>query len=61
MMDEFIHWSKPYLYLSATCDEIMSWMIEIWMKKHLVCDNNCNTVILYSPKNIYKEWQIMLG
>ena len=30
--DEFIHWPKPYLLLSATCDEILSWMIEIWMK-----------------------------
>ena len=36
MMDEFIHWPKPYLLLSATCDEILSWMIEIWMTNHLV-------------------------
>ena len=26
---------------------VLSWMIEIWMKKHLVSDNNCNTVNLY--------------
>ena len=28
MMDEFICWPKPYLLLSATCFEILSWMIE---------------------------------
>ena len=44
MIDEFIHWPNPYLLLSATCDNILSWMIEIWMKNHLVGDNNCNTV-----------------
>jgi hypothetical protein len=54
MMDEFIHWLKPYLILLATCDEILSWMIEIWMKIHLVGDNNCNIVYLELPKN-YKE------
>ena len=50
MMNVFIHWSKPYLPLSATCDEILSWMIEIWMKKHLVSNSNCNTVNLESLK-----------
>ena len=50
MMDEFIHWPKPYLLLSATCDEILSWMIEIWMKNHLVSDNNCNIVKIKSLK-----------
>ena len=29
MMDEFIYWPKPYLLLSAICDETWSWMIEI--------------------------------
>jgi hypothetical protein len=24
---------KPYLLLLATCDEILSWIIEIWIKK----------------------------
>ena len=43
MMDEFIHSPKLYLLLLATCDEILSWMIEIWMKNHLVSDSNCNT------------------
>ena len=32
IMDEFIHWSKPYLLLSTTCDEMLSWAIGIWMK-----------------------------
>ncbi len=36
MMDEFICWPKPYFLLSATCDEILSWMIESWMEIHLV-------------------------
>ena len=49
MMDEFIHWPKPGLLLSATCDEILSWMIEIWMENHSVSDSNCNTVNLQSP------------
>ena len=40
------HWPKPYLLLSSTCDEILSWMIQIWMKIHLVSDSNCNTVYL---------------
>ena len=64
MVDEFIHWSKPYPFLSATCDKILSWMIEIWMKNHLVCYNTYNTVNLQSPppkkKQNYKEWKIML-
>ena len=53
MMDEFIHWPKPYPLLSATSDEMLSWMIEMWMKNHLVSDSNCNTVNLYPPNFIY--------
>jgi hypothetical protein len=49
-MDEFIHRPKLYLLLSTTCDEILSWMIVIWMKNHLVSDSYCNTVNLESPK-----------
>ena len=45
-MDEFIHWPKPFLLLSATCDDILSWMIEIWMKNNLVSDRKCNIVNL---------------
>ena len=45
-MDESIHWPKPYLLLSTICDEILSWMIKIWMKNCLVSDNNCITVNL---------------
>ena len=45
MMDEFIRWPKPYLLFSPTCDEILSWMIEI-----LISDSNHNTVNLLTPK-----------
>ena len=55
MMDEFIHWPKPYLLLSTTCDEILSWMIVIWMKNHLVSDSNCNSAKSIIPQKIYKE------
>ena len=55
MMDEFIHWSKPYFLLSATCDEILSWMIEIWMENNLVSDSNCNTVNLQPPKKFTRN------
>ena len=41
MMDEFIHWPKAYL---LSLDEILSWMIEIEMKNHLVSDSICNTI-----------------
>ena len=50
MMDEFIYWRKPYLLLSSTCEKLKSWIIEIWMKIHLISDNNCNTINLQSPK-----------
>ena len=33
MMHEFIHWPKPTLLLLATCDELLSWMVEIRMEK----------------------------
>jgi hypothetical protein len=56
--DEFIHWRKPYLLFSTTCDEMLSWMIEIWMKNHLVNDGKRNIVI--PPKN-HNESQIQLG
>ena len=32
--------------LRSTCDEILSWMIEIWIKNHLISDSNCNAVNL---------------
>ena len=53
MADEFIHWPKSRLLLSTTCDEILSWMDEIWMKNHLASDNtsqHCNFII--SPKEL---------
>ena len=55
MMDEFIHWPKPYLPLSVTCDERLLRMIEIWMKNHLASDSLCNTVNLKSPNNITRN------
>ena len=42
-------------------DETLSWMIEIWMKNHLVSDNTCNTKNILSPQKIYNGWQILLG
>ena len=46
LMDELIHWLELYLLSSTTCDELLWWMIEIWMKIHLVSDSNCNIVNL---------------
>jgi hypothetical protein len=54
-MDEFIHMPKAYLLLSTTFDEILSWIIEIWMKMPLVSDNNGNTVNSIIPqKNLQR-------
>ena len=37
--DGWVHsLAQPCLLLSPTCDEILSWMLEIWMKNHLVSD-----------------------
>ena len=44
--------SKPYLLVSATCDEILSYMIENWMKIPLVSDSYINTVSLQSLQKI---------
>ena len=55
MMDEFIHWPKPYSFLSTTCDEILSWTNEIWMKNHLVNDSNRNTVNRLIPKFVTRD------
>ena len=46
VIDEFFGWPKPCLLLSATCDEILSWMVGIWTKNHLLSNSNCNTVNL---------------
>ena len=64
MDDGWVHplAQTPPFSRHPTCDEMLSWMIEIWMESLLVSDSNCNTVIYNpSPKKIYKEWQIMLG
>ena len=55
MLDEFIHWLKPYLLLSATSDEILSWMIEFWLKHHSISNNNCNTANLWSPNKFTRN------
>ena len=47
MMDEFIHWPTPYLLLPTTSDKLMSCMMEIRMKKHLVQQfHHCGSTIL---------------
>ena len=52
MMDEFNHWPKPHLLLLATCDEISSRMIDIWMTNHLVSHSNYNIVNLQSHQKM---------
>jgi hypothetical protein len=47
MMDEFIHWPKPSLLLSAICDGILACMIKIFDEKTL-------GKYVIPPKN-YKE------
>jgi hypothetical protein len=50
MMDDFIHHPNPCLLLLATCDAMLSWVVEIWMKKHFISDSNCNIVNPLSPE-----------
>jgi hypothetical protein len=52
MMDGFIHWPNPNLLVSTTCDEVLSWMIEIWMKNRFVSDSHCNIVFYNAPKKL---------
>ena len=61
MMDEFIHWPKPHLLSSTTYDEMLLWMIEIWMKNHSVSDSNCKHHKSIIPPKLYEEQQTMLG
>ena len=49
--DEIVHWPEPCLLLSSTCNEILSWMMEFWIRNHLVSGSNCNTVNLQSFPN----------
>ena len=50
---------KPYLLFSTTCNETLSWMIEIQLKYHWVSYGNCNTINVYPPTppklNSYKD------
>ena len=39
-------------HLSSICYEMLSWMIEIWVKSYLVSDSNCNVINLESPKKL---------
>ena len=41
---KFCHPNPPFSSstLGIFCNEILSWMIEIWMEYHLVSDNNYN-------------------
>ena len=48
-----IHCPKAYLLLSATWDEILSWMIEILMKNHWVSESICN-IVIYNPQKKLK-------
>ena len=50
-MVEFIHSPKPDFLVSTTSNEILSWMIEIWMKTHLVIIVNTTLRIYKQPKN----------
>jgi len=45
MMDEFIHWPKPY-HLSRN----IIWMIKNWVKDHLISDSDCETVNIILQK-----------
>ena len=61
MMGGFTHWLKPYLPLSPTCDEILSWMFEIWIENHVISDSNRNTVKSTIPKKVYKGMTNYVG
>ena len=49
VMDEIIVncWNNVW-YILQPCNEKLSWMIELWMKTHLVSENNCNIVNIKS-------------
>lgn len=40
--------------LVNNCDEMLSWMAEIWMNNHLVSDSHFISIILQQN---YKEWK----
>ena len=48
MMDELIRWPKtlPSHVVASTRDEMLTWMIEIWMEIYLASDSDCNIVTL---------------
>ena len=52
-----VHPILVYSTSTQSCAKLLSWMIEIWMRNHLVYD--CDVVNLYCPNynvlQIYKE------
>ena len=52
MMDDFIHWPRPCLHLSTTCDLILSWRIDIWMKITSYVIVNAALYIYNTPHNL---------
>jgi len=41
--------TKTLPSLSPTCDAILSWMIEAWMKNHVASDSHCTIVDKLEP------------
>ena len=52
MDDRRAHPSAKTLAFSRQqlCDEILSWMIEMWMNNPMISDSICNTITLQSPR-----------
>ena len=47
MNDGWVHpLTKTLSYLARNCDELVSWMIEIWIKNHSVSNTSCIIVNL---------------
>lgn len=47
------------IYFKKSCNELWSWMDEIWMKSHLVGDNICN-IVIHDAQNLLQGRHIML-
>jgi len=52
---------NPTFLLSTTCNEMLSLMIENWMKNHLVSDHICNTIVYNPPKRFTKKMAYNVG
>ena len=53
--------AKTLPSLVTNDDEVQSWIIEIWMKNHLVCDSNYNTINIQSPQKITRNVKKNVG